>query len=147
MESREAPLDDIVVRNNYNNYMATVNVSPKKYVCNRQWSSYSQVEQEIHLLKQYKHVLSNYKLFNNVHRFEVTKQGHKHLHFVCSTSEAEMERVQAYFHGKFGMPCLNPSICCHYTKTEVCRTHAEAYVTKEDDEVPSCCLFLRKDKH
>lgn len=145
METREAPLDTIIVHNNYNNYMVTVNVSPKKYVCNRQWSSYSQVEQEIHLLKQYKHVLSNYKIFNEDHRFELTKLGHKHLHFVCSTSDLEIERVQQYFHSKFGMPCLEPSICCYVTKTVVCPTHAVAYITKEDD-VPQTNMFLAYKK-
>lgn len=142
MAKREAPLDAINDNNRiYNHYMVTVNVSPNKFVNNRHWKTYSRVEQEMILLKLYKTVLQ-LNVFNTDHRFELTKQGQTHLHFVCSTTEEVIEEVQQIFHKKFGMPSLDPSICCKYTKTIKCRSHALEYITKEDKEVPEYNMFI-----
>lgn len=142
MEIREAPLDNMSTNNIYNTYMVTVNVSPKKFVNNVHWRNYSRIDQEMLLLKEYKK-LDILNVYNRDHRFELTKQGLTHLHFVCSTTESTIESVQEIFHKRFGMPALDPSVCCKYTKTVVSRTHAVAYVTKEDVEVPQECLFSK----
>lgn len=146
MEIREAPLDNKVVSNNCNTYMVTVNVSPKKYVNNHKWMNLTQVYQANCLLKHLKQCEEMFYIFDVTHRIELTKAGYSHLHFVCSTDEINIEAVQASFHKKFGMPNLEPSVCCMVTRTIKDITHAIAYVTKEDSEVPNQNMFLDHKK-
>lgn len=141
MEIREAPLDTNVIPNNnnnniinyINNYMITVNISPNKFVNNKHWKSYSIVEQDQILEKSMKHVINTFTIADYLYRFESTKQGMRHLHFVCDTTEDEVQEVQKYFHKRFGMPSLDPSVCCTITKTFKDVIHAVLYTTKEDN--------------
>lgn len=136
-------------RHIYETYMVTVNVSPKKFInYTKQWGQFNNVEQELMLLKAYNAITSNDKIFNREHRFELTTDGHKHLHFVCSTTLDVIEDVQRQFHKKFGMPKLEPKICCTYSVTVKSRVHAIEYICKEDDPndpdyVPERCLFIK----
>lgn len=146
MESREAPLDTKVISNNCHTYMVTVNVSPKKFVSNNKWIDIKPLEQECHLLKQLKKCIDMFYIFDVIHRFEFTQAGQKHLHFTCYSNDKQMECVQLTFHKKFGMPNLDPSICCMVTKTAKDVSHAVEYVTKEDSEVPTQNMFLKHKK-
>jgi len=144
-QTREAPLDNHIDISILSNYMATLNVSPKKFVNNKHWQTYTNLEQEALLLKELNKVLTNKTYFNLIYRTELTKNGMKHLHFTLETSEVVMQDIQFQFHKKFGMPNLEPSVCCKYEKTIVSRSYAEEYVTKEDEQSEDECLFRKKN--
>lgn len=144
-----APLDTLNMVNNTitNHYMVTVNVSPKKYISNKSWQMYSNIQQEQLLLKTLQQCIEQHCILELVYRFENTQAGMRHLHFTCFTTRKDIDEVQMLFHKKFGMPKLDPCICCHVTETIVDIKHGIKYVCKEDkdkQEVPDECLFKRK---
>lgn len=144
-EIREAPLanhidDDL----EFNYYMITVNVSPKKFIANKHWVTYSNVEQEIILLKEMNKNLLNKIYFDLTYRTELTKQGHKHLHIVLQCTKATVDELQTAFHKKFGMPNLDPQIACNVSMNLVHDSFAKAYVTKED--IQDECMFRKHIK-
>lgn len=155
MQQREAPSADTMADNTmrtlYGNvnteaFLLTVNVSPKKYISNKLWGKYTTIEQEILLLKTLNDCIEEYPMLDLKYNFELTKQGMKHLHASLYTSRECIDAIQFKFHKKFGMPNLDPNICANVVKTNVHKSHTDAYVLKEvsdNNEVPNYNMFLR----
>lgn len=112
-------------------YMVTINVSPSKYILNKQWKLYTREEQQTMLLGEYNKITNLQDTSDFTYRFELTKNNFVHLHFVCLSTLDDMETIQNIFHEKFGLQSLDPSICCKYSKSND-KYYAIKYITKHD---------------
>lgn len=150
IEPREAPsapiiVDTMIDEHKTEPYMFTINVSTKKYINNKRWETYNTMEQEAFLLKMLSYCVGNHPMLELQYNTELTKKGNVHLHFSCYTTQQNVEKIQNIFHKRFGMPNLDPSICCDVTKNILGKSHADEYVNKQKNpEEADVCMFRKR---
>lgn len=104
-ESREAPF----VTLNTDLYAFTVNVSPKKYVNGKPWSTYQHIDQK-NILDEF---LSSFQEFSDMlYIFEKTQAGYPHVHGMLRADKDDIQVFQEKVVRRFGMPKLAWDVCC-----------------------------------
>lgn len=146
-------MTDLVLNIKRIHFSFTINVSPKKYIMRKQWSTYSQEKQKeifghyIDLCKE--------KLEDVNYVFEKCKlreQLHVHGSFWARDAQ-DAKDFQHAIHNLFGMPKLEPYVCCYIEPTYFSRDPWIDYTLKdqlellEDDFRAYKCLFRNEELH
>jgi hypothetical protein len=102
---REAPLVSL----NVDLYSFTLNVSPKKYINGKPWSTYTQADQKI-IFGQYFESLA--EMDELIYEFEPTLAGYIHVHGMFKADKEDAQLFQEKACKRFGMPKLAWDVCC-----------------------------------
>lgn len=135
---REAPL----VTLNTDLYSFTVNVSAKKYVNGKVWSTYTHFDQK-HILDDF---LSSFQEFSDMlYVFEDTEAGYPHVHGMFRSDKEDAQLFQERVVKRFGMPKLAWEVCCKvdkiYDKAGWMRYMRKAQPQSPDLHIPNKSMF------